>query len=145
MNRVPLMMVLFLLCFIAVAEGAEWVLYGRGSSGVSYYDSESITHPSEDIVGVWEKRIYSDEAIESIGQDFGVPDISESKGLSEFNCRTRERRIVRGWFYNSPMEEVRHTGHMPVGWLQIIPERNAENLYKIVCEKVTVRLPHILP
>ncbi len=120
----------------AVSEGEEWVSYSIGSSGESYYDSESITtYLDEDIVQVWSKTIYSDEGKKSLQQDYKVPDISESKSLQEFNCHTRETRTITAGYYNSSKKEVINSGDKPSGWMNIPPGSRAENLYKIVCKK----------
>ena len=121
----------------AVAEGGEWTSYSSGSSGESYYDSESIiTYVAEDIVQVWSKTIYSDEGKKSLEQDYKVPDISESKSLQEFNCHTRETRIITAVYYNSSQKEVINAGDKPSDWMNIPPGSRAENLYKIMCRKV---------
>ena len=130
------MMALFLLCFISVAEGEEWVLYSIGSSGKSYYYSKSIiTYLTEDIVQVWSGTRYSDEGKKSLEKNFGVPDISESRSLQEFNCRTKEMRTLTTGYYNSYEKEVLNAGNKPSGWMSIPQETRAENLYKILCEK----------
>ena len=121
----------------AIADGKEWVSYSTGSSGESYYDSESIiTYLIEDIVQVWSKTIYSDEGKKILEQDYKVPDISESKSLQEFNCHTRETRTITAGYYNSSQKEVINAGDKPSGWMNIPPGSRAENLYKIVCRKV---------
>jgi hypothetical protein len=121
----------------AVAEAGEWVRYSIGSSGESYYDTESIiTYLAEDIVQVWSKTIYSDEGKKSLQQDFEVPDISESKSLQDFNCHTRETRTITAAYYNSFQKEVINAGDKPSGWMNIPPGSRAENLYKMVCRKV---------
>jgi hypothetical protein len=137
MHRLLLLVALFFLCFIPVAEGAEWVRYSTGSLGESYYDSESIiTYLAEDIVQVWSKTIYSDEGKKSLERDFGVPDISESKSLQEFNCRTKEMRTITSGYYNPSQKEVLNAGDKPGGWMKIPQGTRAENLYKILCKRV---------
>jgi hypothetical protein len=137
MDRLFLVMALFSLCLISVAEGAEWLSYSKGSSGESYYDSESIIiYLVEDIVQGWSKTIYSDEGKKSLEQDYGVPDISESKSLQEFNCRTKEMRTITEGYYNSSQKEVLNAGDKPSGWMYIPQGTRAENLYKILCKKV---------
>ncbi len=117
----------------AVAEGEEWVRYSIGSSGESYYDTESIiTYLAEDIVQVWSKTIYSDKGKKSLQLDFKAPDISESKSLQEFNCHTKETRTITAGYYNSSQKEVINAGDKPTGWMNIPPGSRAENLYKLV-------------
>ncbi len=137
MNRVFLMTGLFFLWFISIAEGEEWVSYSMGSSGESYYDSESIiTYLNEDIVQVWSKTTYSYEGEKLLEQDYKVPDISESTSLQEFNCHTREMRVMKAGYYNFSQKEVISSGDKPSGWMNIPPGTRAENLYKIVCREV---------
>jgi hypothetical protein len=43
--------------------GADWQSYGADWVGVSYYDAESITRPSKDVVRVWDKLIYTEKGL----------------------------------------------------------------------------------
>ncbi len=136
MNRVFLLTALFLLCCISAADGEEWVSYSIGPSGESYYDPGNIiTYLAEDIVQVWSRTIYSDEGKKLLEQDYKVSDISESKSLQEYNCRTREMRVIKAGYYNSSRKEVVNSGDKPSDWMNIPPGTRAENLYKIVCKQ----------
>jgi hypothetical protein len=117
-----------------VPEAGDWVSYSMGSSGKSYYDAGSIvTFLTEDVIQVWSKTIYSDEGKRSLRQDLKVTDISESKSLQEFNCRTGETRIIQSGYYDSSRREVINAGENPTGWMKIPRGTRAENLYNIVC------------
>jgi hypothetical protein len=144
--------------------GADWKLFTTTKNGDTYYyDPESITHPSKDIVRVWTKDIPSGEKI--------VPGRDEvyyryAKILFEFHCVEREYRILFRVFYSqddrvlssvNPEDEqwrIAMRGAAKRGDVQafdklmleylknkermsksrfIVPESSVEKLYKIVC------------
>ena len=122
----------------SLSLGAKWLYYGMNSdSSKFYYDAESITYPANNIVRVQDKTIYSESARKSLEQYTGAKghDISQGGGLNEFNCHTREHRIIAATFYNSSGEIVPNNSDTGTDWMVIPPETVIEHLYKAVCKK----------
>lgn len=50
----------------AVMRGARWRLYDRDDEYKGYYDAKGITHPSKNIVRVWQRWEYTDKGVMAI-------------------------------------------------------------------------------
>ncbi len=129
---------IFMLYAFSAAEGASWVSLISDSEGNQWYvDSESITHSSVDTVKAWEKTVYSEkEKAKEISQhDPTYSDLKESTFLSEYNCITKERRILAFADYDSQGGEIYADKISTTEWRPISPESVSEALYQFVCEK----------
>jgi hypothetical protein len=122
------------LCFISLAEGANWVLFSQSiDNDKSYYDSESITHPSEDIVRVWHKDILGESERKGFAQT-NVVEATEIRHLHEINCLTMEFRVISSIFLDSKGRIIQTKDNIS-DIKPIPPESKMELLYKIVCAK----------
>jgi hypothetical protein len=90
----------FLTC--SNAKGEEWVYYASDSQGSDFfYDRESISFPSTNIIRVRKKRVFTEEARKQIMVDRaeaqlpteGFDELSYSLILEETNCKTRKSNI----------------------------------------------------
>ena len=70
---VKLGVILIGLIILTYAEvwGTDWKVYGETDKATFYYDTESITHPSKDVVRVWTKQVYTEKSIIEMAGDFG--------------------------------------------------------------------------
>lgn len=151
-----------LILFLCMeVRGADWKLFFSTKDGYTcYYDPESITHPSKDIVRVWKKDILSEERKVPGGDEV----YSYAKTLFEFHCIEREHRILyvvyyskddrvlssvnpedERWFnalkgaaadrqlFDRLMLEYLKNRERMSRWNFIVPESSVEKLYKIVC------------
>jgi hypothetical protein len=68
--------------------GADWKYMGYTDFGVYYYDAENIIRPSENIVRVWTKIIYSEAGVNQWVKDSGkrYRNLDYSITLFEYNC-----------------------------------------------------------
>ena len=85
------------------ADGEEWVYFSSDTQASDFfYDSESISFPSTNIIGVWKKRLFSEEAKKQIIIDrteaelatVGFEELSYALTREEINCKTRKSNIL---------------------------------------------------
>jgi predicted S18 family serine protease len=133
-----LIIIIISLSFISLAEAANWVYYRTDNElNKLYYEAESITYPAKTIVRVWGKTIFSEAGRKSLEKDIGTKasDIAEDRELFEFNCITREFRIINLTAYNSSGGVVSDASDKMRDWKAILPESIVESLYKEICKK----------
>ena len=133
------------LCLSGLSTAAEWVSYSTDIlDNELFYDHESISFPSKDIVRVWGKRIYSeegkkDEIAERTRETlptYGFSELSHTLCQYELNCNTRER-ITVGCSHYSNSGNVLDSFNVPKEqqkWKPIYPDSVANTLRKTVCE-----------
>ena len=109
--------------------GAEWVFVGDYYNFRLYYDAQSISRPSKDIVQITAK---SEESEEYKKQHRHLE--SYEIILLEFNCKEKRFRSLSHKVYSKD-GEFKEDYKCPDGWLIIIPILDyIESLYKIVCK-----------
>jgi len=119
------------LAILGYAEvwGAEWVFVGDYYNFRLYYDAQSISRPSKDIVQITAK---SEESEEYKKQHRHLE--SYEIILLEFNCKEKRFRSLSHKVYSKD-GEFKEDYKCPDGWLIIIPILDyIESLYKIVCK-----------
>ncbi len=108
--------------------GANWKLYNYDTDKYDshYYDTESITHPSKNIVRVWVKTIYSKRGTEE----------DSILVLQEIDCGLRKIRSLSKKFYFKEEEKLGSMAEesSESKWSFIIPDSLPEYLYKAVCK-----------
>ena len=132
-------MVLLLFCICADAWGADWRRYADGNFATNYYDTESISRPSRDIVRVWGKRVWTEKGVIALEEKSGEKyrTITHSTFLSEFHCIDKKTRFLSGnnYFKDESVDgSVTYSTNNPSKWEFIIPESVDEVLYIILCE-----------
>jgi len=90
------------------ADGEEWVYFSSDTQDSDFfYDSESISFPSTNIIGVWKKRLFSEEAKKQIIIDrteaelstVGFDELSYALIREEINCKTRKSNILAIYYF----------------------------------------------
>jgi len=116
------------------SRGADWKVYGETVFGVSFYDTESITHPSKSIVRVWTKIVYSRNGMIRLVIRHGsrYENLSHSVRLWEINCVDKTYRFLSMQNY-SQEGVVLFSEEGKKDWDFIVPDSMDENLYKEVC------------
>ena len=126
----------FIIFFAIEAQAADWVYYATGSAdGCSfYYDPQSIKRVSEDIVQVWEKKVFTEKdakkAINELGPEF--KELSFDKCLKEFNCNEKKSRTLSVIYYNKDGGVIESVSSAS-SWDFVVPDSGVEALFNIVC------------
>ncbi len=117
--------------------GADWKLYGSSEKSLAYYDTQSITRPSKNIVRVWVKITYTEkgvmDTVGSLGKKY--EDLSHSIILREINCVEKMIHSLSGTYYDNGGGVI-YTSSSPYlrEWVFIAPESLAESLYEEICK-----------
>ena len=117
--------------------GADWKLYGVSEIYLAYYDTQSITRPTKNIVRMWTRWDYTEKGVLGWVGRFGkkFENLSYSIILEEINCFEKMERSPSMTHYNNKAEAIHtRTSSSPPEWGFIIPESNTELLYKEVCK-----------
>ena len=135
--------VLFIgLAIFGCAEvwGADWKQWTRIGDKVTYYDVESITRPSKNIVRVWTKYVFPEEAVrkrmKNGGMIAGDEDVLDCQlTLYEINCAQRIARELSVSTYSMTGKFLAaYSDVLLKDWFLIEPESMAEVLLKAVCK-----------
>jgi len=107
LGKLGVILVVIGLAIFSNAEvwGADWKQWTRIGDKVTYYDVESITRPSKNIVRVWTKYVFPDEAVRKRIKDgkmiAGDEDILDCQlTLYEINFAQRIARELSGSTYS---------------------------------------------
>ena len=117
--------------------GADWKLYSTHENFLNYYDAQSITRPSKNIVRVWERINYTEKGVTwmMVKHGPGFKDVSFLTILNEINCIEKKLRILSQIIYDNKGEVVHSSSSSSSSeWAVITPESMAEDLYKQVCK-----------
>jgi hypothetical protein len=140
MNKlsVTLGVVLTGLSIFGYAEvwGVDWKLYNSTEKFMAYYDAQSITHPSKNIVRVWASNSWTEKGIKdmvgSLGKKF--KNVTHSTILWEINCVEKKYHYLAVTSYSNKGDVIYFDDSSPTDWDFIIPESLAGLLYKKVCK-----------
>lgn len=136
---VKLGVVLIGLAIFSCAEvwGADWKQWTRFGD---YYDVESITHPSKNIVRVWTKHVFPEEVVrkrmKNGGKIAGDEDVLDCQLiLYEIDCAQRMARELSVSTYSMMGKFIGSYSDVYLkDWFLIEPESMAEVLLKAVCK-----------
>ncbi len=114
--------------------GVDWKYYGTNEDGSYFYDTESMTRSSRDLVEVWVQSDYSEKGRSHWVREGGkrFEDLDFSLILLALNCGDRSARYLRIVFYSKngnvfhPMDNEE--------WHFIAPDSMTETLHKEVCK-----------
>jgi hypothetical protein len=136
LSRLGIVFVVIGLIVFANAEvwGLDWKYYGTDEEGSYFYETESMTRLSQNIVRVWVQSIYTEEGVSHWVREGGkeFQNLNFSLILSEYNCRERSIRHLRIVFYSKD-DEVFY----PIKndeWHFFVPDSMSEILFKEVCK-----------
>jgi hypothetical protein len=133
---------LIILYFNTEVKGGDWRFLGKTNEFNFYYDVESVTHPSKDIIRVQVKNT----SINDKGKDLvlraaktdkrstkGYENYTHSITVHEIRCSAKMARIVSVADYNNKdMVLVSHAFRNPE-WDSVNPAGIGDLLYKEVC------------
>jgi hypothetical protein len=135
MERKGLMlaMVLGLFLLLSVSAGAaDWVHYGGNDNCSCYYDTQSITHPSLNILRVWTRSDWTAKYVTFIVGKHGkeYENMSHSTIFYEINCAEKKMHSLSIIVYDKDGKELRRESKE---WESIIPGTIGDSLYRKVC------------
>ncbi len=113
--------------------GVDWKYYGTNEDGSYFYDTESMTRSSKDLIEVWVQSAYSEKAISHWVREGGkgFQDLDFSLIWLGLNCVERSARYLRIVFYSKNGNVFRPMDNDE--WHFIAPDSMTETLYKEVC------------
>jgi len=120
----------FLILTYVEVWGADWKLLQTNFQGEFFYDSENITHSSENIVGVSLKIIYSGK----FKEQENLNKLDQTIGLWEINCEEKKICLVSTSHYSREGEISSPQVWLPPEWKSIAPNTIMDALYKALCK-----------
>jgi len=125
---------LFILTYAEV-WGEDWKLYGSNDRVFGYYDTQSITRPSQNVVIVWTRWDYKGKGVLFMVGKFGkeYENLSYSKQFLEINCSERKNRGLSLINHDNKGNVIESTSS-PSDWNYVTPGSLGESLYKEVCK-----------
>jgi hypothetical protein len=111
-----------------------WVKYDDNDEGVYSYKKVNI---DQDVVQVWNKKVFSDEGRKKFIQDMtknGKPfdKLSEGRDLIEIDCKNLRKRTVSTTVYDQ--NRVIFFQYYDEEWSSITPNSHGETILKEVCK-----------
>lgn len=130
-----IMLVLFMvLAITSVSSGADWKLYAPHEYCYAYYDAQSITHSSKNIVRVCTRWDVTEKGVMYMMEFFGkgYENMNFSLDSFEINCVEKKYRTLSSTKYDKDAKVI-DSIKSPEGWHFIDPGTINEALYKKVC------------
>jgi hypothetical protein len=117
--------------------GADWKFIRMNQSGDNcYYDADSITRPSKNIVRGSVKIVYSEKSvnreIERLGPSY--KDLSHVIILWEMNCTEKKAAFLETTTYSKNEKIIKSFKVGSVKMVSIVPDTMGEDLYKALCK-----------
>jgi Surface-adhesin protein E len=114
--------------------GVDWKYYGTNEDGSYFYDTESISRPSRNLVDVWVQSAYTPKSLAHWVREGGkgFQDLDFTLISLELNCAERSARYLQIVFYSKKGEVF-----SPIDseeWHLIAPDSMIESLHKEVCK-----------
>ena len=139
--------VLFVLLLVNPVIGSDWVKYWRYKENIYFYNRVSVKHIKEDIVQVWGKVVFSDEAREKDIQGMrkwglsteGYDKLSHTLDLYEIDCKNQRYQFLSVTHYDTDGSVIKGLSYDKPDWTHILPNSIMDNLRKKVC--VTKKKP----
>lgn len=112
--------------------GADWKLYVSHEYFLVYYDEQSITHPSKNIVRVWTRWDYTEKGEMMFKKKY--ENLNYKRQLEGVDCVGKRDRILSFTSYDKEGRVI-NSASGGIEWDDIVPESVADALYKKVCGK----------
>jgi hypothetical protein len=114
---------------------ANWKFYGSSDGYMGYYDAQSITRPSKNIVRVsarwdWAEKAVMD-GVGKLGKKY--ENLSYSIILEEINCAEKKSRRLSATQYDHKGSVI-SSESSPSKWISTNPESMTDFLIKEVCK-----------
>jgi hypothetical protein len=112
----------------------RWVYFISGENeSRHYYDSQTVTHPTKDIIRVWSKIQF----VEGMEKNESLKQYKEMDAYYEINCLQREFRIIDGkeWYWDGKTT----SSDEPTQWMNIMPDSAVDHLSNKMCNNLKVK------
>jgi len=138
LGRVGVVLIGFIIFGYAEVWGADWKVYAelKDDIGAFYYDANSITHPSKNLVKVLTKTLFSKNAVTKRVKEFGniYKNLSHTVFLREVDCEEKKDRVLELTSYTKDGKVLASTKFKEAKWMTINPSSVAEALCEAVCK-----------
>jgi len=119
----------------------KWILFGKSSIGIHYYDKRSIEKVSATIIKVWTKVKLSNEEKNKLIQEriknnlstVGWQELSEEIALHELDCANKTHKVYKLSDYNCQGKSINDLEFANKDMEKVMPETINEGLVKIAC------------
>ncbi len=115
--------------------GEDWKLFKKTEDAKFYYDKKDITHPTQNIVKVWIRQVYTDKGkmdmIKLVGPRY--ESLSYSINSLEFDCGDKKVRFLSMAYYTKKGDVLDLENH-PDKWEPIPANSMFDALFKKVCK-----------
>ena len=112
-------------------DGADWKFLKTTFQGEFFFDKESISQSSENVVGVWLRIVYSKDFKEKEG----LNDLNQTVGLWEINCKDKKICLLSTSHYSREGEISPPQVWLPPEWKPIGAGTVMDALYEELCKK----------
>ncbi len=124
----------FLIFIHADGWGVDWKYYGTNEDGSYFYDTESVTRLSKNLIEVWVQSAYTEKSISHWVREGGkgFQDLDFTLISLELNCVERSVRYLQIVFYSKNGKVF-----YPINndeWHFIAPDSMIESLHNEVCK-----------
>ena len=116
---------------------ADWKNVVKDRAGNQWlYDLTGITHPSEGIVRVWAKTIFSEKGKESLIKVRGrrFQDLSHCRTLRKYNCGEKKAITLAEIDYSKEGKVLDMDTFLTSDWSDVIPGTFEELMLKATCK-----------
>jgi hypothetical protein len=115
--------------------GADYKFFGGSERYKGYYDAQSITRTSQNIVEVWTRWNFTErgitECVKYLGKEY--ENVSYLLLLEEINCAEKKMRLLSVSYYDNNGVTIT-SNDSPQEWRFINPDSLNESLHKKVCK-----------
>jgi len=115
--------------------GADWKLYDKNDSFSYYYDTQSVSYLSKNMVRVWLRIDVKEKGLIDMGEALGrkLENLRYMVGLIEFNCLEKKNRSLSLTLYDEKGYPIFYDDKS-MNWEFIVPESVEDVLYQEVCK-----------
>jgi hypothetical protein len=119
----------------------KWILFGKSSVGIHYYDKRSIEKVNATIIKVWTKIKLSNEEKNKLIQERiknnlptdGWEELSEEVALNELDCANKTFKVNKLSDYNCHGKIINDLALKNKDMEKVTPETINEGLVRIAC------------
>jgi len=130
--------VLFFIFLCTSARAENWKSFGSTPSGSFYYDFDSITLVSKNVIRVWTQQVFSPAGISQMVEAFGPKYNNLLKQVGQFEIDCAESKVRMTFFNYSRNGEILASGQYKKGEWEFVPPGSTINaLTQTLCGLLT--------